>query len=327
MLIALWWTAGRTFAALGVVGLWAGAFPVLAQIGRMGYYAAMVPNTALAKEAFGAFWGRGYMYLRDLTDPYWLIVPLLPLLVMSLRQIRSASRAPGQPLLVALMAGAILHAAYVVRLGGDFMHARMLLPALFAFVLPVTMWPLRPPRGGAAFSLVAQVVVLSLLSGWALLCGTTLRVPYRAQMAESGLADEVAFYRRLSGHPNPVTPDDYRGWRPGPVWLGDELRTLAAAGERVLVFDAERWPLTDGPPATVVTDGVVIGLAGYVAGPTVHIADTVGLTDPIASRLRLDERGRTGHEKWRLRDWLVARFVRRASVPPDPGGSGRAQVW
>jgi arabinofuranosyltransferase len=139
-------------------------------------------------------------------------------------------------------------------------------------------------------------------------------VPYRAQIAESGLADEVAFYRRLSGHPNPVTPDEYRGWRPGPVWLGDELRTLAARGERVLVFDAERWPLADGPPATVVTDGVVIGLAGYVAGPTVHIADTVGLTDPIASRLRLDERGRTGHEKWRLRDWLVARFVRSDAV-------------
>jgi arabinofuranosyltransferase len=35
----------------------------------------------------------------------------------------------------------------------------------------------------------------------------------------------------------------------------------------------------------------------------------VGLTDPIASRLRLDERGRTGHEKVRPGDWMVARYA------------------
>lgn len=35
------------------------------------------------------------------------------------------------------LVGAVLLAAYVVRVGGDFMHGRMLLPATFCLLLPV----------------------------------------------------------------------------------------------------------------------------------------------------------------------------------------------
>jgi arabinofuranosyltransferase len=33
----------------------------------------------------------------------------------------------------------VAHTAYVVRVGGDFMHARFLLPSLFAVLLPVAV--------------------------------------------------------------------------------------------------------------------------------------------------------------------------------------------
>ncbi len=288
---------------------WALALPVVVQVLRMGYFAALVPNTALAKEAFEAFWARGLVYLWDLLAPYWLIVALLPVTVMALRLM--AGTTPGAPRVTAaaLVAGAVLHAAYVVRVGGDFMHGRMLLPALFAFVTPAALWPVTTRRRSAAFSRVAQAVVLVSMVAWATVCGVFLRVPYRGQVGPAGIADELAFYRGWAGHPNPVVPDDYRAWAGGPVAVGERLRARADAAPRVLMLDAEEWPLVDGPPVTVVTDGVMIGLAAYLAGPRVHMADTLGLTDPIAARLQLDDRGRAGHEKWRLRDWMVGRFI------------------
>jgi arabinofuranosyltransferase len=288
---------------------WALALPLALQVLRMGYFAALVPNTALAKEAFEAFWARGLVYLWDLLDPYWLVVALLPLTVMALRLM--AGSTPGAPraTAAALVAGAVLHAAYVVRVGGDFMHGRMLLPALFAFVTPAALWPVTTRRRSAAFSRVAQAVVLVLMVAWAVVSGMFLRVPYRGEVGPAGIADELAFYRGWAGHPNPVVPDDYRGWQGGPVAVGERLRARAETGPRALLFDAEEWPLVEGPPVTVVTDGVMIGLAAYVAGPRVHMADTLGLTDPIAARLQLDERGRAGHEKWRLRDWMAGRFI------------------
>lgn len=285
---------------------WAGAVPLAAEVFRMGYYAALVPNTALAKEAFGSFWARGAAYVLDFVAPYWLLVPLLPLGVMVGRLVVGPTPSLQRSAVVALLVGGGLDALYVMRLGGDFMHARMLLPALFAALSAVTLWPVRPRRRSAAFSLVAQTVVLVLLAAWGLWCAAMLRVSYPGQTATTGLADEVNFYRRLAGHPNPVNPEDYRQF--GAYGVGRDLHALAAKGERWLVLDDERWSLDGAQPSTIVTDGVMIGLAGYVAGPFVHIADTVGLTDPIASRLRLDERGRTGHEKSRPRDWLVGRF-------------------
>jgi arabinofuranosyltransferase len=39
--------------------------PLGVQVLRMGYFAALVPNTALAKEAFESYWARGGAYLLD----------------------------------------------------------------------------------------------------------------------------------------------------------------------------------------------------------------------------------------------------------------------
>jgi arabinofuranosyltransferase len=331
LLPALWWKTARTGAALVRLAAWAGAVPVATEVWRMGFYASLVPNTALAKEAFEAVWSRGFVYLADFVEPYWLVVAVAPVLVMVLRFTRRAVPGSERVLAAALVIGAGLHGLYVVRLGGDFMHARMLLPALFALLLPAAVWPVRPAPAASGALKMAHAAVLLALPLWAGISAFSLRVPYPGQIADHGVADEVNFYRAHARHPHPVMPDDYRGWPHGPVWIADELRRLAAEGRRRLVLDQEQWPLASDPAATIVTDGIMIGLVGYVAGPLVHLADPIGLTDPVASRLRLDDRGRTGHEKRLMRDWLIGRFVAdgaaaEAAVKYSQAGAARAAL-
>src|SRR5207248_576377 len=61
----------RRLSRLRLVG-WAVLAPVVYEVFRMGYFAALEPNTALAKEAGIADWSRGWTYLTDFLDPYKL---------------------------------------------------------------------------------------------------------------------------------------------------------------------------------------------------------------------------------------------------------------
>src|SRR5262245_66567734 len=49
--------------------------PVLYQVFRMGYYATVVPSTALAKDAGGHHIRQGWHYLVNFSAPYWLWFP------------------------------------------------------------------------------------------------------------------------------------------------------------------------------------------------------------------------------------------------------------
>ncbi|MFT4044446.1 MAG: hypothetical protein QM673_14915, partial [Gordonia sp. (in: high G+C Gram-positive bacteria)] len=61
---------------LGVI-VAAAALPVGYQIFRMGYYALLVPNPAVAKDATGAKWHQGFIYLANLFGPYVLVLPVI----------------------------------------------------------------------------------------------------------------------------------------------------------------------------------------------------------------------------------------------------------
>ena len=60
-----------------VMTLVAGALPVGYQIFRMGYYAVLVPNPAIAKDASGSKWDQGFAYLANLFGPYLLVLPVI----------------------------------------------------------------------------------------------------------------------------------------------------------------------------------------------------------------------------------------------------------
>ncbi|MDU7512716.1 MAG: hypothetical protein E7K57_08590, partial [Corynebacterium sp.] len=113
--------------------------PLAYEIFRMGYYGLLTPHTAVAKSAAGSEWGKGFTYLADFVGPYWLFLPLIVLAVAGLWKanlrptaVRSTATA------IYLFEGtALIHTLYVLRVGGDFMHGRMLLLPLFAALLPI----------------------------------------------------------------------------------------------------------------------------------------------------------------------------------------------
>ncbi|MYR07497.1 hypothetical protein GTV32_14840 [Gordonia sp. SID5947] len=55
----------------------AAVLPVGYQIFRMGYYALLVPNPAVAKDASGSKWHQGFIYVGNLFGPYVLVLPVV----------------------------------------------------------------------------------------------------------------------------------------------------------------------------------------------------------------------------------------------------------
>lgn len=143
--------------------------PVGCQVLRMGYYAALVPNTAIAKAAGASLWQRGATYLGDYAGRYLLVLPLVALLAawapVLVSRVRHRDPA-GAGLVAAPVVGGLLHATYVVRLGGDFMHGRLLLPATFALLLPVLVVGV-PVRSGRSAGRRVGRRVGGRVGGWA----------------------------------------------------------------------------------------------------------------------------------------------------------------
>ncbi len=309
------------------------ALPVGYQLFRMGYFAALVPSTALAKEAGLAYWGRGVGYLGDLLLTYLLPLPLAVLGWLGWRRTRPAwaeGRRRAVAVAAAPVAGALLHALYVVRLGGDYMHGRMLLPSLFAVLMPVAVVAV-PRRRALAVGLSVALVV------WAAVAALALRAPseFGPEAGRWQVLDQRAKQRDTPSHPHPVTLADHDALPLSQPRVGDAARALARPGRTVLLLDARvgrrrtedgvvpvQVPLAlDLRAAEWVTAPVVIftgsiGRLGYAAGPDVRIADRLGLADPVAARVRLDpERtGRAGHEKLLPASWFLGRFADPAAV-------------
>jgi len=289
------------------------ALPGAYQVFRMGNYGALTPHPAFAKEASAANWSQGWRYLVDTIEPYWLPVPLLLLVALALPSLLSmrTERTARTVIVAAMLSAALAHAAYVVYVGGDFMHARLLLPAIFALLLPFAAVRVHTALGyGAALAVV----------GWALVCAAALRVPYDG-VGPHGIANERGYYAALAQHEHPVTVDDYRAY-PGAVLA--VLEEAQIAGNDVLLLqNREEIALRDDARAAAVVQAASIGIYGAVFDTDVYIADAYGLVDPIAGRLALTERGRPGHEKVLPEAWVLARFADPAAPLPADGPSAR----
>lgn len=309
--------------ALLVVGA---SLPAVYQVFRMGYFAALVPTTALAKEAGLARPDQGLFYARDFVRAYELWLPLLILLAWRAITLWDTWRTRDW-IPLALIASptmvAALHTLYVVWIGGDFMHGRLLLPAFFAAFAPLSI-VLRTHEGMTSWRDVAIPAIMGVVVAWAVICGLRLRTTYHGR----GVVDERGIYVQQSGRPNPVAVDDYAYHflaRDGR-FLRDRADEASRARSPVLAYVPGYGNLSGGEPrilsaAATVPPGVSavgmqvsIGLTGYVAGPNVRVIDRPGLSDPIAARIRLERRGRPGHEKSLPDSWLLARY---AAPTPD----------
>jgi arabinofuranosyltransferase len=299
------------------------ALPVAYEVFRMAYFANVVPNPALAKEAGEAEWVRGWAYVVDLAGPYLLAVPLLALALWAGLAERSGPRQGWRSAVVRWCPalGGLVHAVYIVRVGGDFMHARLLLPALFAGLAPVAVLPVARPRPvtGAAAAVVA---------GWPVLCAAAWRVPVQP---EPGVAfpvvDERAYWNRMSADEHAITMEDHAEL--SGVARGLRARALAAQGADAYLPADPALPERALPAGTgVVLDTSVLGLGSTAGGPDVRALDAWGLAEAFGSRVERDPEARVGHQKalpFAYRLALFPELLADPPMPPDPDELAAAQ--
>ena len=106
----------------------------------MGYYAMVVPNTALAKDAGGLHLSQGWAYLDDFVSPYrlWVTALLIVATIVASALPRGRDRRIAFAT-AAMLVAALVDVLYIVAIGGDYMHGRLLLPAFFALGLPASL--------------------------------------------------------------------------------------------------------------------------------------------------------------------------------------------
>ena len=242
----------------------------------MGYYAALVPNSALAKEASRPYWSAGWTYLHHTVDPYWLWVPLLVLAAGAYLPLLLRDGGRARAVTVLFLVVGLVDALYIVRVGGDFMQARLLLPALTLICAPVAVVPLR--RATAAVLLVVP---------WAIVAAVSLR---------AGDDGPRAFGADTT---NAVTLEDF-GWQTG----GPARAWFDGHG---VYFLTHRLPGTPSAHDPAVSS-YGIGIESYALGDT-YVLDLLGLGDAFTSHLRLDHRGTVAHEKPLPFPWVVARTL------------------
>ncbi|MFC9786886.1 flagellar motor control protein ZomB [Rhodococcus sp. NPDC127528] len=310
----------------------AGAVPVLYQIWRMGYYGLPYPNTAVSKDAGGAKWGQGFTYLWNLVGPYWLWLPLLLLGGyagwMLLRHLRGsgAQRTHGNwqsrlhspaAVVAVVLVTALLLGVYSVRVGGDFMHGRVLLPVLFCFILPIAVLPVRLPQRGqwgrtpatGLFAVGAAAWLVTVV--WAIVASTAQGMPNGTVVGKSGIVDERAFYVLNTGHAHPIRAEDYLDY----PRMRAMVETIANTPDGGLLLPAAYYTYWDlvPPPAPIPEGGaghtvyfLNLGMTSMNVGLDVKVIDQMGLAYPLAAHTaRLDD-GRIGHDKALYPDWVVA---------------------
>lgn len=282
----------RTLAGLGA----ALALPAAYEIFRAGYYGHLVPLPAVTKEASQSLWARGFAYLGDFAGPYLLWVPALFVLAAVLPA-RTSVRVPWVPVLAPVLAG-VLCWAYVIKVGGDFMHGRMLLPGLFLMLLPVF---LAPASRAAALASVGVAV-------WAAVCASVLRIDYEGRVGPAGIADERGVYVAQNADPHPL-----HHTFAGADWHARYGRAARTAEPPALLFPGP-VQLTAGAP-TVTGVYPVLGHNGTSVPLDGAALDPIGLAYPLAAHSRQVEGGRVGHDKHLPDAWVIA--DRGAGELPD----------
>lgn len=298
-------------------GILAAALPLPAayQLFRMGYYGLITPHTAVAKSAADAQWANGWSYLLDFNDPYALWLPVLialaPLVVV-LRRAHGRRRTVG----LIVVGCALAHALYVLRVGGDFMHGRMLLLPLFALLMPVMTVPLTKLWGLAATAVAIWAVVV--------VSQPPSDDPNRfTPNGEFGIVDERDFWtvavNREQGNP-PRYAEDFltspmmRGFKPtmNKALFDNEAQiAIAHISEEPLLYkwyprERADYPDSDFQYLRPTAYWINLGMTGMNSSLNARILDTVGLADPLAARMPRDPDGRVGHDKQLKAEWQVA---------------------
>jgi arabinofuranosyltransferase len=336
--------AARRWSTRALIVVAGGLLPVGYQIFRMGYYVLIVPGTAVAKDASGAKWAQGWVYLTNFNQPYLLWIPAVllvglgVLLAISVRYPRARGGAPADygrlartlqstpAIVLFFVVSGLLQGVYWVRQGGDFMHGRVLLTPVFCMLAPVAVIPVVRPAG-ARFSREAGLVLAGATTVlWAAVIGWTVWAANSPGMGKdatkvtySGIVDERRFYAQATGNSHPLTAADYLDY--------PRMRAMVAAinntPDGALLLPAGNYDMWDvvpavPPPADLtpaqrrVYNGphtvffTNMGMTAMNVGLDVRVIDQIGLANPLAAHTQRLEDGRIGHDKNLYADWAIA---------------------
>ncbi len=290
------------------------ALPVLSELFRIGYYGTLVPNTALAKDASGSYWSQGWKYLLDLVMPYWLFLPVAIIVVTVVVLVSRGDRAPVWVAAIALPVGGAIHALYMIKSGGDYLHGRLLLPSLFAMLSPVAALPWRrwllAPMG-----LVVVWAVVAM--GWLRPEIRETYVPVTAYNVADGrlIMEKFAKPGQRPLLASSFAPKD-----------GLLARRLEREGRRDLLTITSGRPIPDVTPKRTTLISTSAGISGYVAGPDVFVQEANALGDPVGSRMAARPRSDPGHRKRESNPWMIAMTTRpgvTAGFPAAEVGAAR----
>ncbi|WP_436772831.1 hypothetical protein [Yinghuangia sp. YIM S09857] len=328
LLAALAVLAGARWRRLVAMAAVAGALPVAYEIFRMGYYGLVFPMPALTKEAGDSLWERGRDYILDYERPYHLWIPALLLLVAAVRgavllgRRRDANRT--WLLFAAPLVAAFVQTLYLAKVGGDFMHGRLMMPIMFLVLLPLMLVPFDK----------LSAPLIAAVAAWAVFCAvdlrsemvTTLSQPRDGQPPANQTWNERLVYVRDTGHKNPVSSQAHIGYLRKSYSL---VVRADAAGKRVLYLDYGygraygqppdfSLPLRPDLPNDVALVIGRLGLGGAIVPLDGMVADLWGLSSTIGSHIEQTDFVAAGHQKLLPPAWNIALYVDPAAFEDVP---------
>jgi hypothetical protein len=250
---------------------------------KVSYYGDVLPNTYYAKSAALAWWSQGWTYAWLYFQKYWPLALAVPLSIagwiMAARKAGATRTLPvaGQPPVARMLPASEMFAAalalgftlYVMRVGGDFMYARTLIPATPFFLIVLESAVARLVDGKPRTELAVAAALVATV--------TLMPYPFTGNGWKAGIVNEREFYK----------PDDI------------EFRRLEGATLRRYF---------EGLPVSIAFVGSQARVA-YYARPAVAIEAQTGLTDRWIAHQPLSRRGRVGHEKVAPLSYLLGRKV------------------
>lgn len=250
------WKVRKDFQLMGSLLLLA-SFPILLwTLFSLFYYGFPFPNTAYAKLGAGISLServpQGLWYLLDSLqrDPITVTFIIIGVLAGMF----------GSRLMKTLSAGVVLYILYVISIGGDFMAGRFLTTPLLLAVTIIALTQFQTIQLKVLYGLIAVFVMVMALGGTSsLFSGPAYQ---NSQISKHGITDERGFYFQYTG-----------------LWTAGGYMTSTYVGHPL-----PRWILRVGPRKVSDLCGM-LGLNGLFDGPTAHLIDTCGLSDPLLARL------------------------------------------
>jgi arabinofuranosyltransferase len=232
------------------------------------YFGSIFPNTAHAKLNHG-------IPVHELVEIGWVYItePIRndPATALAIIAALLAAVAVRSALLLLSGLGIAVYLAYLVSIGGDFMAGRLLtLPFVWGLLM---LSQLAWPKARRVWPLLLVFVAIAPRVWYRSV--DFLPGPYIGPGPTGIVEERNAYYRHTS----------LKRWRIDDAYpdhrlaqLGRELRDESAVADSTLIRQVGS-----------------LGMAGYFAGPDVHIIDPLALADPLLARLPSRAEWRPGH--------------------------------